>query len=64
MKGLSPLERLNSGYSYVQDKAGHHIGSVGQVKEGQELVLIMKDGRIHAMVTGREGFLEKKEKIC
>lgn len=64
MKGLSPLERLNSGYSYVQDKAGHHIGSVGQVKEGQELVLIMKDGRIHAKVTGREGLLEKKEKMC
>jgi exodeoxyribonuclease VII large subunit len=51
MKGLSPLEKLNSGYAYVEDGEGHNIRSVKQVKEGSQLTVRVKDGRIGAQVT-------------
>lgn len=51
MKGLSPLEKLNSGYAYVEDGEGHNIRSVAQVREGSELTVRVKDGRIGAQVT-------------
>ncbi len=50
MKGLSPLEKLNSGYSYVEDSAGHNVRSVRQVREGQDITVRVKDGRIRAKV--------------
>ena len=52
LKGLSPLEKLNSGYSYVSDDAGINIRSVTQVKEGQSLTIQVKDGKIGAVVKG------------
>ena len=52
MKGLSPLERLNGGYSYVEDKEGRNIRSAGQVLEGQDILIRVSDGRIEAKVTG------------
>lgn len=50
MKGLSPLEKLGSGYSYVEDSGGHNIRSVRQVREGQDITIRVKDGRIGARV--------------
>ncbi len=50
MRGLSPLEKLNSGYSYVEDGAGHNVRSVRQVREGQEIMVRVKDGGIRAKV--------------
>ena len=50
MKGVSPLEKLNSGYSYVMDKQGRNIRSVAQVTEGQALQIQVKDGKIGAVV--------------
>lgn len=52
LKGLSPLEKLNSGYSYVSDDAGINIRSVTQVKEGRSLTIQVKDGKIGAVVKG------------
>ena len=51
MKGLSPLEKLSSGYSYVEDGTGRNIRSVRQVREGQDIVIRVKDGRIQARAT-------------
>ena len=48
LKGLSPLEKLNSGYSYVSDDAGKNIRSVSQVKPGQVLTIQVSDGKISA----------------
>ena len=48
LKGLSPLEKLNSGYSYVSDDAGKNIRSVAQVKPGQVLTIQVSDGKISA----------------
>lgn len=48
MKGLSPLEKLNSGYSYVSDEKGTNIRSVAQVTLGQALTIQVRDGKIRA----------------
>lgn len=50
MKGLSPLEKLNQGYSYVSDPQGRTVYSIGQVKPETELKLYVKDGIIDTKV--------------
>lgn len=50
MKGLSPLEKLNQGYSYVSDVKGRTVYSIKQVKPEEELNLYVKDGMINAKV--------------
>ena len=52
MKGLSPLEKLTSGYSYVENGAGKNISSVTQVQEGDVLWINVRDGRIETQVRG------------
>lgn len=56
-KSLSPLEKLNSGYSYITDGDGSNIRSVKQVREGQELEITVSDGSFRAAVLG--GIVEK-----
>lgn len=50
MKGLSPLSKLQGGYSYTADKDGNHIRSVKQLKQGQELTLTLPDGSVDVTV--------------
>lgn len=50
MKGLSPLVKLNSGYSYVMDEDRRNVRSVSQTAPGQRLIIQMKDGRLGAVV--------------
>ena len=57
LKSLSPLEKLNSGYSYITDGDGSNIRSVKQVREGQELEITVSDGSFRAAVLG--GIVEK-----
>ncbi len=52
MKGLSPLEKLSHGYSYIQNQNGENIRSIRQVSDGTALVIYVSDGRIRALVTG------------
>ncbi|MDE7043924.1 MAG: exodeoxyribonuclease VII large subunit, partial [Acetatifactor sp.] len=58
LKGLSPLEKLSSGYAYMKNENGENIRSVSQVSEGDSVVILVKDGQIDARVTGT-----KDEKI-
>ena len=51
MKGLSPLEKLNSGFSYVADEAGKNVRSVKDIKENEKIQIHVTDGRILAKVT-------------
>lgn len=53
MKGLSPLEKLSSGYSYLEDEGGKNIRSVVQVSVGDRIAVRLKDGRIKAQVIER-----------
>lgn len=50
MKGLSPLEKLSSGYSYIETTDGVNIKSVSQISSGDKLILNFKDGKAQATV--------------
>ena len=50
MKAVSPLEKLNSGFSYVEDTDGKNIRSVAQVHEGDSLRIRVSDGVIDTKV--------------
>lgn len=54
MKGLSPLEKLKSGFSYVEDGNGRNIRSIEGVNAGQELVIRVQDGNILTRVEATE----------
>lgn len=54
MKGLSPLEKLSSGFSFVENDAGKNVRSVTQVAVGESLTIRVKDGKISAKVTEAE----------
>ena len=53
MKGLSPLEKLNQGFAYVE-KDGRAVKETGQVKEQDLLTVHVSDGRIWARVEKTE----------
>ncbi len=46
LKGLSPLEKLNQGYSVAVSKAGNRMRSVSDVQKGDMFKLYMSDGYI------------------
>ena len=50
LKGLSPLDKLKSGYSYVSDMEGNNVKSVSQIKEGDKLEITMQDGHASVIV--------------
>lgn len=50
MKGLSPLAKLNQGFSYVQGSEGT-VKKVTDVKKGDWLRIYVTDGQIEAQVT-------------
>ncbi len=51
MKGLSPLAKLSSGYSYVEDLSHNNLKSVKQVALEDQLRIYMTDGIVDATVT-------------
>ncbi len=57
-QGLSPLNKLNQGFSFVTDEKGTAIKSVSQAKEGDMLTVNVTDGEIRATVQG----ITKKER--
>ena len=62
MKGLSPLNKLQSGFSYVSDEYGNNIASIESVKAGTVINVAVTDGYIDAKVTGvRESDFVKAE---
>lgn len=50
MKGLSPLQKLQSGYTYTADEAGNRIDSVQSLEKGQHLTLTFADGQADVTV--------------
>ena len=45
LKGLSPLYKLQGGYSYVEDETGRNIHSVEQISLGQKVTMNLEDGQ-------------------
>ena len=60
MKGLSPLEKLSSGYSYMENEEGKNVRSVWQVKEGDRLTVNFRDGRAKVTVAETLPLSDKK----
>lgn len=50
LRGLSPLEKLNSGFSYAETVQGVNIRSVSQVQPGQIFTVRLSDGSIEGEV--------------
>ena len=50
MNGLSPIRKLNQGFSYVEEADGSVVKSIHQVKKGEKLTIYVTDGLIHASV--------------
>ena len=59
MNGVSPVRKLNQGFSYVEDQDGRVIKKVSQVRKDQKFRIHVTDGVIHASVDG----VEKREKL-
>lgn len=54
MKGLSPLDKLNQGYSYAADAAGRTLTSVEQVAAGDTVTVYLKDGRLKTQIIEKQ----------
>ncbi|MDD3279173.1 MAG: exodeoxyribonuclease VII large subunit [Lachnospiraceae bacterium] len=50
LKGLSPLDKLQQGFSYVENNQHRAVTSVTQVKKGERLHIRVSDGTIEAQV--------------
>ena len=50
LEGLSPLNKLKSGYSYVAASDGATLRSVNQLNQDDEVEIFLLDGRINASV--------------
>ena len=50
MNGLSPIRKLNQGYSYVEKYDGNVIKDISQVKIGDRMSIYLKNGIIGAEV--------------
>ncbi len=53
--GLSPIRKLQQGYSYVENAQGKNISSVEQVKPEDSLQIQVTDGVIYAKVISAQG---------
>lgn len=60
LKGLSPLDKLNQGFSYVSDENGKTVSDVDHVRVGDRLSIHVKNGRIDAQVTDKEKWKQEK----
>lgn len=50
LKGRSPIDKLNQGYSYVADQQGNTLTDVEQVSVGETLEIFVKNGKIQTKV--------------
>ena len=57
LNGLSPLKKLNQGYSFVADMKGRAITSVEKVNIEDELTIHVTDGEIKTKVVEKKGII-------
>ena len=62
VRGMSPIEKLNKGFSYVENQdERRNVKSITQVKAADELAVYVTDGIIYTEVTGvKEGTHDAK----
>ncbi len=54
LNGLSPLAKLQGGFSYVADAGGKNIKSIKSINKDDALKVYVSDGVIESRVTGKE----------
>lgn len=54
LKGLSPLDKLSQGFSYVTDSCGKAVTELEQAEIGELLTIHVKDGIVKARVEEKE----------
>lgn len=54
LKGLSPLDKLKQGFSYVSDEEGRTVASIRRVETGKILKVHVRDGIITAKTLDKE----------
>ena len=57
LNGLSPLKKLNQGYSFVADADGRAVTSIENIKESDEVTIHVTDGEIKALVKEMKGII-------
>ncbi len=57
LNGLSPLKKLNQGYSFVADMSGKAVTSIEGIKASDELTIHVTDGEIKAKVEETKGII-------
>ena len=57
LNGLSPLKKLNQGYSFVVDSSGKAVASIEGIKESDELKIHVTDGEIRVKVKETKGII-------
>lgn len=60
LKGLSPLDKLKQGFSYVSDEQGRTVTGIGQVEIDGELRIHVRDGLIKARAVEKESVAWEK----
>ena len=60
MKGLSPLDKLSQGFSYVADEKGRTVTDVEKINPGDSLQIYLKNGKLDAKVTAKSGNWKKE----
>ena len=55
LEGLSPLKKLNQGYSFVSDEKGKAVTSIENVHAEDALTIHVTDGEITARVQETKG---------
>ena len=51
LKGVSPLEKMTGGYSYVADDTGKNIRDATALKRGDRINIYMANGKVKAEVS-------------
>ena len=51
LKGLSPLEKISSGYAWISDEKEKHLSKAAELEKGQNITVRFADGKAVAEVT-------------
>lgn len=63
LKGLSPLGKLNQGFSFIEDSEGKPVKKTNQVKPGDRITIHVTDGHIFAEVRQTETLEKENEDV-
>ena len=54
LRGLSPLEKLNQGFSFTTDSSGHAVTNINQVFPGDQITIQITNGDLKATITEKK----------